>query len=258
MLSRAQIDQFWRDGCLVVPDAVTPAELAAMRAQIADWVEESRRHREPFGTPTVDGRPRFDMGEEHRPERPALRRVNNPSDISSAFSDVAWNAGVVDMVADLIGPDVKFHHCKINLKLPGSNTEVGYHQDFAYTPHTNDAIVTALIFVDEVTADNGALMVVPGSHRGPIYSLFEDDRFTGSIEAATAAGLKAKQVPAIGPAGGVWSPYLLMSALLKGRSQANALPPTSQVRWPRRCLSSPSVTSGSAVASVATSSKVCT
>ena len=74
------------------------------------------------------------------------------------------------MVADLIGPDVKFHHCKINLKLPGTNTEVGYHQDFAYTPHTNDDIVTALIFVDEVTADNGALMVVPGSHRGPIYS----------------------------------------------------------------------------------------
>jgi phytanoyl-CoA hydroxylase len=47
-------------------------------------------------------------------------------------------SAMVDMVADLIGPDVKFHHCKINLKLPGSHTEVGYHQDFAYTPHTND------------------------------------------------------------------------------------------------------------------------
>ncbi|HXU58895.1 MAG TPA: phytanoyl-CoA dioxygenase family protein, partial [Verrucomicrobiae bacterium] len=190
MLSKAQIDQFWRDGCLVAPDAVTPAELAAMRAQIADWVEESRGHKAPFGTPTLDGRPRFDMGEEHRPEKPALRRVNNPSDIAPAFADVAWNARVVDMIADLIGPDVKFHHCKINLKLPGSNTEVGYHQDFAYTPHTNDSIVTALVFVDEVTADNGALMVVPGSHRGPIYSLFEGDRFTGSIEPATAAKLK--------------------------------------------------------------------
>jgi ectoine hydroxylase-related dioxygenase (phytanoyl-CoA dioxygenase family) len=217
MLSQAQIDQFWRDGCLVVPDAVTPAELAAMRNQIAGWVEESRAHRTPFGTPTVDGRPRFDMGEEHRPDAPALRRVNNPSDVSTAFSDVAWNARVVDMVADLIGPDVKFHHCKINLKLPGTNTEVGYHQDFAYTPHTNDAIVTALIFVDEVTADNGALMVVPGSHRGPIYSLFEGDRFTGSIEPATAAVLKAEQVPAIGPAGSV----CLMHTRLCHGSEAN-------------------------------------
>ncbi len=82
MLSKTQIDQFWRDGYLVVPDAVTPTELAAMRAQIGTWVEESRVHREPFGPPTIDGRPRFDMGEEHRSERPALRRVNNPSDIA--------------------------------------------------------------------------------------------------------------------------------------------------------------------------------
>ena len=162
-----------------MPDAVNPAELAAMRAQIGHWVEESRAHLEPFGPPTIDGRPRFDMGEEHRPERPALRRVNNPSDIAPAFTQVAWSSGVVDMVCDLIGPDLKFHHCKINLKLPGSNTEVGYHQDFAYTPHTNDDIVTALVFIDEVTADNGALMVVPGSHRGPIHSLFEGERFTG-------------------------------------------------------------------------------
>src|ERR1700758_2664610 len=48
-----------------------------------------------------------------------------------------------------------------------------------------------------------------------------------------------------------------MSALLNGRSQANALPATCQVRWPR-CFSSPSVTSGSSAAKRATSSKVCT
>jgi ectoine hydroxylase-related dioxygenase (phytanoyl-CoA dioxygenase family) len=217
MLSKSDIDRFWREGCLVVPGAVSADQLAAMRAQIADWVEESRAHREPFGAPTVDGRPRFDMGEEHRPEKPALRRINNPSDASSAFAEVAWNGAVVDMVADLIGPDLKFHHCKINLKLPGSNTEVGYHQDFAYTPHTNDDIVTALIFVDEVTADNGALMVVPGSHRGPIYSLFEGERFAGAIEPATAAALRAKQVPAIGPAGSV----CLMHTRLCHGSEAN-------------------------------------
>jgi ectoine hydroxylase-related dioxygenase (phytanoyl-CoA dioxygenase family) len=217
MLSKTQIDQFWRDGYLVVPDAVTPTELAAMRAQIGTWVEESRVHREPFGPPTIDGRPRFDMGEEHRSERPALRRVNNPSDIAPAFAHVAWSSGIVDMVADLIGPDVKFHHCKINLKLPGTNTDVGYHQDFAYTPHTNDDIVTALLFIDEVTGDNGALMVVPGSHRGPIHSLFEGERFTGSIAPATTADLKTNEVPAIGPAGSV----CLMHTRLCHGSEAN-------------------------------------
>ena len=56
----------------------------------------------------------------------------------------------------------------------------------------------------------------------------------------------------MGPGGG-WLPNRRMSALLNGRSQANALPATSQVRLPCR---SASVTPGSASASVATSSRL--
>lgn len=187
MLSQDQIERFWRRGFLVVEDAVAPAQLDALRGEIAAWVEESRGHAEPFGAPTLDGRPRFDMGGEHSAERPALRRVNNPSDISDCFMDVVRNAPTVDMVADLIGPDVKFHHCKVNLKLSGSDTEVGYHQDFAYTPHTNDDVVTALLMLDDVSEENGCLMVVPGSHKGPLYSIFEGERFSGFMAADEVA-----------------------------------------------------------------------
>src|SRR5580700_7889665 len=57
----------------------------------------------------------------------------------------------------------------------------------------------------------------------------------------------------IGPSGGVWSPNRLMSALLNGRSHANALPATNQVRFPCR---SPTVTSGRPAAIRAASSTV--
>ena len=217
MLSRDQVERFWRDGYLMAEDALTAAQLAALRAAIEGWVQESRAHAAPFGPETIDGRPRFDMGEEHCAERPALRRVNNPSDISDAYMDVVRNAPVVDMVADLIGAHVKFHHCKINLKLPGSHTEVGYHQDFAYTPHTNDDIVTALMMLDDVTAENGCLMVAPGSHRGPLYTLFEGETFTGFIEAEVSANLKRDEVPVTGPAGAV----CLMHTRLAHGSAAN-------------------------------------
>lgn len=216
-LTQTQVETFWRDGCLVAEDAVTPAQLAALNAEIARWVEASRAHTKPFGEPTIDGRPRFDMGAEHTAEKPALRRINNPSDVSPAYLDVMRNARMVDMVADLIGPNVKFHHCKINLKLPGSNTEVAWHQDFLYTPHSNDDVVTALLMLDDVTADNGALMVAPGSHREELWSLFEGDRFTGAITPAEAAKLKARQVPAIGKAGSV----CLMHTRLAHGSEAN-------------------------------------
>lgn len=217
MLSRDQIERFWRQGFLVVEDAVAPAQLDALRGEIAAWVEESRGHTEPFGAPTLDGRPRFDMGGEHTAERPALRRVNNPSDISDCFMDVVRNAPTVDMVADLIGPDVKFHHCKINLKLSGSDTEVGYHQDFAYTPHTNDDVITALLMLDDVSEENGCLMVVPGSHKGPLYSIFEGERFSGFMAADEVARLKVDEVAITGPAGSV---CLMHTSLVHG-SAAN-------------------------------------
>jgi ectoine hydroxylase-related dioxygenase (phytanoyl-CoA dioxygenase family) len=217
VLSRDQIDAFWRDGYLMVEDAVTPAQLAALRAEIAGWVEESRAHVAPFGQPTVDGRPRFDMGAEHSAERPALRRINNPSDISEAYREVMADARTVDMVADLIGPDVKFHHCKINLKLPGARTEVAYHQDFAYTPHTNDDIVTALLFLDDIDESNGCLTVVPGSHKGQMLSLFDGDRFTGAVAPDAEKQALAQSVPCVGKAGSV---CLMHTKLLHG-SAAN-------------------------------------
>jgi phytanoyl-CoA hydroxylase len=217
MLTDAQIERFWQDGYLVADEAVTAAQLAAMRAEIEDWVEASRAHSVPFGPPTLDDRPRFDMGAEHSAATPALRRVNNPSDISAAFRAVMQEAAMVDMVADLIGPNVKFHHCKINLKLPGSHTEVGYHQDFAYTPHSNDDVVTALLMLDDMTLENGCLQVVPGSHRGPIHSLFDGERFTGFIAPAVVEELKSRQVPITGPARSV----CLMHTRLAHGSDAN-------------------------------------
>ena len=70
MLSQAQIDQFWRDGYLTVENAVTTTQLAALKQQLADWVEESRAHSKPFGPPTADERARFDMGAEHSAAHP--------------------------------------------------------------------------------------------------------------------------------------------------------------------------------------------
>jgi ectoine hydroxylase-related dioxygenase (phytanoyl-CoA dioxygenase family) len=213
MLSDAQIEKFWRDGCLVAENAVSADQLGRLQESLHQWVEESRAHDTPFGEPTVDGRPRFDMGEEHCAQRPALRRVNNPSEISAHYHDVMRNSSMVDMVADLIGANVKYHHCKINLKLPGSHTVVGYHQDFSYTPHTNDDIVTALLMLDDVSEKNGCLMVVPGSHRGPQYSLFDGATFTGFVDPEQERALKAREVAATGKAGDV---CLMHTRLLHG------------------------------------------
>jgi ectoine hydroxylase-related dioxygenase (phytanoyl-CoA dioxygenase family) len=147
-----------------------------------------------------------------------LRRVNAPSEISEAYRAVMQNSRMTDMVAALIGPDVAYHHCKINLKLPGANTEAAWHQDFPFTPHTNDDIVTALLFLDDVTMQNGALMVRPGSHLTGLHSLYREGRFVAKVADGVAQEAQASAVPAIGPAGSV---CLMHTAVLHG-SEANA------------------------------------
>ncbi len=201
MLNEEQLDRFWTDGYLVVENGVLENQLAALNRQLEAWIEESRRQISNFGE-TIDGKARFDLEPGHTPERPRLRRVANPADISETYRDALWTAPLVDMVVDLIGANVKFHHCKLNMKLPGMETSVGYHQDHPYDPHTNDDVIVALAMLTDMTRENGCLMVVPGSHRER-YSLFQNDKYVGEISPAEVGRLERRAVPLTGKAGSV-------------------------------------------------------
>ena len=170
LLSQKQKDIFWRDGCLVVEDAISEAQLGELRAVFTGWVEESRSHREDYGE-TLDGRPRFDLQPGHCAEQPALRRVQSPEEVSDRYAEVMRNGRAPDYCAELIGPNIRFHHGKVNSKLPGSRTEVKWHQDFPFEPMTNDDMITCLLFIDDVTTENGPLEVIPGTIKAPIFAL---------------------------------------------------------------------------------------
>lgn len=221
VLSREQRDQFWKDGFLVVPNAVEPGLLRELQTDFSAWVEESKDHTEPYGE-TQNGRPRFDLEPGHTAEKPALRRVNAPVEVSKAYFAAMSSSRMTDCVADLIGPNVKFHHSKINSKLPGGQTAVKWHQDFPFTPHTNDDVVTALLMVDDVTEDNGPLEVVAGSHRGPIHGLWHDGSFTGAVADDVAEACQSKAITCLGPAGSV---CLMHTRLLHGSTANRSLAP---------------------------------
>lgn len=211
-LTQNQIDQFWRDGYLIEEEAVSPDQLDALRRVFSGWVEESRRHEADYGD-TLDGRARFDLEPGHSADAPALRRVQSPEEISEIYAGVMRTAKTVDCVADLIGPAVKFHHGKVNSKLPGAATKVKFHQDFTFQPMTNDDMITALLFVDDVTLENGPLEVVPGSHTGPLHSLWHDGTFTGAVADEVAEAHKGSVEKCVGKAGSV---CLMHARLLHG------------------------------------------
>ncbi len=202
MLSREQIEHFHEHGYVVASGGADAGQLAALLDQLDDWIEESRRHEANYGFDTEDGKARFDLEDGHSAEHPKLRRVANPVDVSQDYRKALWEGTIPEMVADLIGPDVKFHHCKLNVKLPGMDTKVEYHQDHPYDPHTNSDMLTMLLLLDDMNEENGCLRVVPGSHRER-YSHYQDGRFTGMTDPALYDGFEARSVPVVGRAGDV-------------------------------------------------------
>ncbi|MEX0758730.1 MAG: phytanoyl-CoA dioxygenase family protein, partial [Tistlia sp.] len=199
MLDEKQVRQFREEGYLIVRGCATTWEVAALNAELDGWIEESRQHRENWGT-TADGKHIFDLEPGHSSVQPRLRRVTNPADFSDVYRTVLFDGGPVDAAVDLLGPDVKFHHCKINIKMPSMETYVGWHQDHPFEPHTNDSLVVALVMLDDMTEQNGALQVVPGSHRTH-YSHYQDDRFAGQIDRCLWDNFEARSVKLTGKAG---------------------------------------------------------
>ena len=212
VLSLDEIDAYWANGYAFVENALAPDQLGALVADFERWVDESRAYTEPYGDTLAD-RPRFDLGPDHSADNPVLRRVASPVEVSDAYLDVMRNNRALDAVVQLIGPNVEFNNAKINAKQPGSSTEVKYHQDFMFQPHTNEDLVTVLFFLDDVTMENGPLNVVPGTHRGELFDHWHDGVYTGAVSADVEAAHVGDAVPVFGPAG---SACLMHTRLLHG------------------------------------------
>jgi len=212
VLTTTQVDAFWADGYLCLQEALTPLQLTSLTTDFDTWVEQSRNHTEPFGS-TIDGRARFDLEVDHTADKPALRRVASPIEVSAAYLAAMRNNRALDAVAQLIGPNIEFNNAKINSKQPGSATHVKYHQDFMFQPHSNQDLIAVLFFIDEVSLENGPLQVVPGSHHGPLFDHWHDGAFTGAVDKAIEAKHIDRAVPITGQAGAA---CLMHTRLLHG------------------------------------------
>ena len=212
ILSQNQKKQFWSDGFLLVENAINDRQLENLKKTFLDWVNESRNYKTDYGE-TMDGRPRFDLQPGHSSDVPGLRRIQSPEEISEVFANVMRNGRSVDMCAELIGQGIRFHHGKVNSKLPGTATKVNFHQDFPFEPMTNDDMITCLLFIDDVTLENGPLEVVPGTHKGPLYSHWHNGIFTGSVSDEILAEHEDKIIRCTGKAGSV---CLMHASLLHG------------------------------------------
>ena len=193
VLSDEQISTYRDTGCLVLEKRIPDRIILALRDEIARFEEEARGLEESSD--------RLDLEDSHRPDRPRIRRIKLPHLLSPVVDRLMRSDHVLAPVRDLIGPDIRLHTTKLNMKSAGYGAPIEWHQDFAFYPHTNDDVLAVGIIIDDMDTENGPLMVFPGSHRGPIHDHHCDGVFAGAMDLSANGYDIADAVELKGPAG---------------------------------------------------------
>lgn len=194
VLSLAQVAAYERDGFLAVPGLVDATWLQRLCAVTSEFVAHSRT--------LTESNLIFDLEPDHTAESPRLRRLVSPADLHETFWEFMSSSVIVDVVEDLIGPDIKFHHSKLNFKAARGGEEVKWHQDIQFWPHTNYSPLTVGVFLDDVEPSMGNVGFVPGSHRGALFDQYDGDAWVGCISDTDLARVDtAHAVFPVGPAG---------------------------------------------------------
>jgi ectoine hydroxylase-related dioxygenase (phytanoyl-CoA dioxygenase family) len=214
MITEGDVAFYREHGYLVVADVLGPPTLDALRRELAQILEGARAVSAHTDV--------YDLEPGHRPDAPRVRRVKTPHRFFDGFKRLSRHPGLVATLQALLGPAVRLHGSKINLKAPHYGSPVEWHQDWAFYPHTNDDLLAVGVTLDDATGDNGPLLVVPGSHRGPVFDHHANGYFCGAVDPAAVKDELARAVPLTGRAGSMSFHHV---RLLHGSAQnVSALP----------------------------------
>ena len=193
MLTREQIDFYHENGYLGVEGVLSADEVAELQQVTDEFVQLSATVTEHTSV--------FDLEPGHTPEAPKLRRLKDPIDQHEVYKKNLHHPGILSIVAQLIGPNIRSNGNKLNMKSPEYGSPVEWHQDWAFYPHTNDDILAVGVSMDDMMYENGCLLVIPGSHKGPILTHHQNGRFAGAVTEDVSDADKA--VPIELKAGGI-------------------------------------------------------
>jgi ectoine hydroxylase len=163
-LDGAELARFEEKGYLQSDPLLTPDELATYRAEL------DRLRADP------------DLRGDERvvtdPETGEVRTVFAAHRVSAVFDALVRDPRIVGRARQILGSDVYVHQSRVNHAPGFSGTDLFWHSDFE-TWHAEDGMprmraVGISIALTEEHAHNGALMVIPGSHRTFVSCLGED------------------------------------------------------------------------------------
>lgn len=167
ILTLEQRKDYFDNGYVKIDGILDSSWLDKLRTASSELVQKSRSVTESDDV--------FILEEGHCAEQPRLKRLVSPVSHHVAFWEFASVSIIPDMVADVVGPNVRFFHSKLNYKWAGGGQRFDWHQDIQAWPHTNYSPVTVGVLFEDVDVSQGPLTVIKGSHAGDLYDLYDDN-----------------------------------------------------------------------------------
>jgi phytanoyl-CoA hydroxylase len=172
-LTPEQITHYRTEGYLVLERLFDADDLVAADVCISELTEQA--------VASSDQSQIMELEPESVDGKPTPRRIYNPFKQHEQFRKMATDARILDRVEQLIGPDLFIQHSKLNMKPARVGSVVEWHQDLTYFPHTNDDLITMLIYLDDANVKNGCLQVLPQKHHAYLDHCNEDGSFAGMV-----------------------------------------------------------------------------
>jgi len=199
---------FRENGFLVVENALTTAEIEALRRETAAIArgDRGKLHGQPEGP--------FES-EEDRVK--SVLCIHFPHKVSEIMFEMLAHPAAVEALTAVIGPNVKCMQSMLFVKSAGKPGQA-WHQDEIYIPTRDRSLTGGWFALDDATVENGCLWVIPGSQKPGILYYQEwhgDRRFDCSWEARRFPYTNDDAVPVEVKAGSLvlFNGYLLHRSL---------------------------------------------
>ena len=167
----AWVQRYDRDGYLVVEDCLDGATLTQLRERLDPILDRPddvapglRRHiqteREYLATRAGPQHAGADLTGD------AVRLVMELPLFDPTFAQLIRYEPLLDVLQVLFdSTEFHFHNYKCINKAPRASGAFVWHRDLPYLYHSTPNLITAMLCLDDMTAANGATVVLPGSHR---------------------------------------------------------------------------------------------
>ena len=155
MLSKQQVEQFHRDGYLLVRAMYSPEDME----NISAWTDDVS------SAPETPGKTMMYFETSAMDHSRILSRIENFVPYHQGFGELITRRRMLQAVDQLFGESSVLFKDKINFKLPGAD---GFkeHQDVqAGWDDYADLHITAMIAIDETNEANGSLEIIAGMHK---------------------------------------------------------------------------------------------